>query len=329
MENKEQNNSDHFDEITFSELKGFFRSLADSIGLCFYRLVRYVLKNILYLVVLIALGFGLGYLLEYKSTPNAADITFNQEDSGQTKLYEVVVVPNYGSIDFLQDWVRLYKDEGDNSLFTNEILSVGVQGVENIYDLLEEKEAYRHALAILSSKTSEISNLLHDNATDKKYHYQKLSFLVSASLDFDAFFKAFQKRMEDEPYFQNRKSIEMSKLVLRKEELQRSVAQINAILDGEIATGESTDLANLVAEKDELLERLTEVALKIAEGEEVLYEVYRFETREAERLQSKVDGETKGFGKKLQYPILFVLLFVLVNWGVKTYKKQHALNKQS
>src|SRR5690606_23035630 len=149
-----------------------------------------------------------------------------------------------------------------------------IQGVENIYDLMDENRMNVHTLSVLNSKVQRYQELLYNSATNKKYRYQKISFEVLESFDFNTFFKSFQKQVSEEPYYKSRKNIELDRLIFRKEELFKSLNQINSILDkGE--TVQSDDLANLVTEKDNLLKVLSEVELKILEGEEVLFEVYR------------------------------------------------------
>lgn len=316
MENETQKNPNHFDEITFNELKSFFKSMVNSVGFGFYRIARFTLKNAVYLIVLIALGFGLGYFLERNSTKMSNQKTFDLTDSDQT--YEVVVVPNYGSVDFITDWINHYEDE--------KIKKITISGMKNLYDLADEKESYLETLAIVSRKVQAYSDLLNNIATDKQYRYQKITFVVSKDLDFDAFFKSFQKQISQEPYFQNRKNIELDKLLLRKEELSKSLNQINTLLDTEV-TGQSEDLANLVTEKDNLLQILTKVELKIMEGDEILFEVYRFETEGDKISNDKTEKENGKFGKEVKLPVLFVFLFIIGTLGVRTYKKYNTLKQ--
>lgn len=325
MENKTQNNPDHFDEITFNELKSFFKSLSNSVGLCFYKIVRFIIKNAVYLILLITLGFGLGYFLDRTSMGAVGEKTFDLTNSDKTKTYEVVVVPNYGSIDFVTDWINHYEDKEP---LTEGIKEIKIQGVENIYDLMDENEMNFHTLSVLNSKLQRYQELLYNSATNKKYRYQKISFVVLESFDFNTFFKSFQKQVSEESYYQSRKNIELERLIFRKEELLKSLNQINSILDkGE--TAQSDDLANLVTEKDNLLKVLAEVELKILEGEEVLFEVYRFETKESEIVKEKsAKRRVSRLGKEVKLPVLFVFLFVIGNLGLRTYKKYSTLNKQ-
>lgn len=319
MENKTQNNPDHFDEITFNELKSFFKSLSNSVGLCFYKIVRFIIKNAVYLILLITLGFGLGYFLDRTSMGAVGEKTFDLTNSDKTKTYEVVVVPNYGSIDFVTDWINHYEDE--------KIKSISISGVENLYDLMDEKGSYLKTLAILNIKVQAYSDLLNNQATNKKYRYQKITFTVSEDLDFDVFFKSFQKKVSEEAYFKNRKDVEFEKLIWRKEELFKSLDQINTILDSQ-TIGHSEGLADLVAEKEELLKVLADVELRIMEGEEVLFEVYRFEAGKNGIANNNVKNKKNKFGKEVKLPVLFVFLFVIGNLGIRTYKKYSALNKQ-
>lgn len=113
-----QDNSEQ--EIDIFQLSKSIGSFFDRINAMIFRSIQFFVRNWIIVLVLIVLGFGLGWFLD---------------ENKKSFENQIIVTPNFGSVDYLYSKVNLIESKikaGDVLFLKNE---VGIQNPESIKKL--------------------------------------------------------------------------------------------------------------------------------------------------------------------------------------------------
>ena len=95
----------------FKSIKGFFESISDR----FFEFILFLKKNSIVIIILLILGFALGYFLDQKN---------------KAYEHEIIVSPNFGSADYLYAKINLLnsKKREKDTIFLH---SIGIKDVKH------------------------------------------------------------------------------------------------------------------------------------------------------------------------------------------------------
>ena len=161
MSNSQENNSQEIDLVYLAKkIKDFFLS----IGFSILRLINFIIRNKIIVISLSILGIAFGIYFDIKSKNNFKT--------------EVVVVPNFDSVDLLYGEVENFKSNlNSNKLkydFLNDVVDIKVESIENISSVLVDKDNLE-IVKVLTSNGQDLSKILKDDVYKKNYKYHLIT----------------------------------------------------------------------------------------------------------------------------------------------------------
>ncbi|NLN33425.1 MAG: hypothetical protein GX159_07500 [Flavobacteriaceae bacterium] len=261
--NQNSGNSTEKDVDLFYLIKKIGK-LIDRIGFYFYRLILFAKRNIVILLILLAVGIGGGYLL----------------DSLKTERYrhEIIVVPNYGSTPYLYEYV-------DGMTYKNALIEkVEIEPIINVYEFVKERYQNMELIKQFSLSNVAFAKYEKNAGVEQYYRYHLLTIYTNEVEDANLAVNQFLSKLNEDPYFLNRQKVEIENTSKTIDELNLSIDNINNIL-GKFSTSESragevnidnySELNELVSVKKNIAEDLSRHKIIQLEQQKVIYDTSR------------------------------------------------------
>ena len=153
----------------FKKIRSFFQSIVDS----FFDAILFVKKNIIILSILFVIGAGIGFYLDKTNK------SYNNE---------IIVTPNFGSVDYLYSKIALLdakKRENDTVFFSNlgikNVKDFGKIQIEPIIDVFKfvDKKPDNFELIKLMAEEGDLDKILENEVTSKNYPFHLIKFSTS------------------------------------------------------------------------------------------------------------------------------------------------------
>lgn len=300
-QNTNQDNTKDTKEVDLKFLTNRIKFLFDSIGFSIFRFVRFMLRNYIIVAFLIVLGVGLGFFIDIIKKNNFE--------------HKVLVVPNFNSVDYLYDHV-----ENQNKLSTNKPLykkyinSISIEPVKDLYNFLGESRENLKIFDALSKVSSfDLEKFQKQNSTNRNYKYQLLVFktknLSSDSTNY--IIDKFLGDLNNDTYYNEKRKVEYNNLLLKKEELNKSIAQINNFFtnlgiennSSNVSLNTYNQLNDMLESKQSLLQELNNLDIQLIEKRKVIYESYRI-----------MNIKNNMISNKVILPVFFIFLLIVFVW---------------
>lgn len=300
-QNTNQENTKDTKEVDLKFLTNRIKFLFDSIGFSIFRFVRFMLRNYIIVAFLIVLGVGLGFFIDIIKKNNFE--------------HKVLVVPNFNSVDYLYDHV-----ENQNKLSTNKPLykkyinSISIEPVKDLYNFLGESRENLKIFDALSKVSSfDLEKFQKQNSTNRNYKYQLLVFktknLSSDSTNY--IIDKFLGDLNNDTYYNEKRKVEYNNLLLKKEELNKSIAQINNFFtnlgiennSSNVSLNTYNQLNDMLESKQSLLQELNNLDIQLIEKRKVIYESYRI-----------MNIKNNMISNKVILPVFFIFLLIVFVW---------------
>ncbi len=325
------NNQDQ--EIDLSLLTKKIAGLFESFLSFIFNCILYVKKNIIILVLLFVVGAVLGYL---------------SDDSNNKYENDIIVTPNFGSIDYVYDKVGLLnaKIKQNDSTFLKSIgilepkkvTSIEIEPIIDIYNFVNNNSAtsannaqnsQNFELVKLLSEDGDIKKVIKDELTSKNYSQHTIHIstrgLVSNKNTIDPillylnksdFYEKYQKTYVDNinnKMKQNDVIISQIDGVLNQFSSNTANNQKSEKL---VYYNENTQLNDIINTKNTLINENGYQRSQLVSLDKIVKEKSRI-------INIK---NTKGLGNKLTLilPLLFILVFVCYKFFKSFYRKQSA-----
>lgn len=311
----------------FGKIGNFFSSITTSI----FKGILFVQKNIILLTALVVIGAGLGYYLD-----------------SETKIYnhEVIVSPNFGSVDYLYNKVNLINSriqQRDTSFLKSigiaepkNISKISIKPVIDIYSFVNEnrgsannaQNTQNFELVKLLSEDGDINKVIKDSLTSRNYNHHKILIVtdgfttnkqtidpILTYLNENSFYKEFQKT-----YVDNLKNkMGQDQIVINQIDAllnQFSNSSNNQKNDKLVYYNENTQLNGIIDQKNNLISEIGAIKTQLLASDKIILD------------KSRVNNikNTKGLNNKMKLilPIIFVLGFIFLSLFLSFYKKQKA-----
>lgn len=315
-----QNNEDQeIDLVVISKkISNFFNGINTSI----FRAIQFFIRNWIIVLILILTGFGLGWFL---------DKTQKKYDN------QIIVTPNFGSVDYLYDKIDLINSkikEDDTLFFKNKI---GIQHpaslkfieiipIVDIYKLIENKPE-NFELIKLMADNGDIKKIIKDNLTSKNYRFHRISIATDDLIDDKNIIDPLLNFLNKTDYYKN---IQEAKLANIKEKIiqnDTTISQINGVLGGFsnninasqksdklVYYNENTQLNDVIKTKGDLINEQGNFRIELISYDKVIKDI-----------STTLNIEKTGFlygHKKLLLPLLFIFIYILLQFFKTFYKKQ-------
>ncbi|MBL0736219.1 hypothetical protein JI750_04940 [Flavobacterium sp. GN10] len=315
-----QDNSNQ--EIDIFQLSKSIGSFFDRINAMIFRSIHFFVRNWIIVLILVVLGFGLGWFLD---------------SNKKTFENQVIVTPNFGSVDYLYSKVDLIESKiiaGDAVFLKNEvgiqnpesIKKIEIKPIADVYKFIEDKEQ-NFELIKLMAEVGEVKKVLEDNVTSKNYTFHSISFVTNKITDEKDIVEPLLKYLNSSEYFNALQKIGYKNLEQQIIQNDTIIAQIDQVLNGFSSTvknapkndklvyyNENTQLNDIIKTKQYLIIDQGKNRLKLINYDKTIKKINS-------TLNINSIKVTNG-NFKLILPILFLFLFVLIHLFLKFYRSQ-------
>ncbi len=304
-------------EIDLSQIgKSISKVFQNVINKCF-DLLFFIQKKIIIVAALFVLGVGLGFYLDKE--PNYTN--------------DIVVIPNFGSNEYLYDKVNLISlklKEKDETFFKaigisniEDFNSIEIQSINGIYNFINsESQKENFEFIKLMAEDGDIEKIIKDDLTSKNYYLHNINIKTAIAYQKKDLIDPLLKYLQETKYFTERGKVYQSNLIEKIAANKLLITQIDQILSnltqnkttGGVIISENTGLSELIQKKDQLIYENQTLSIHKLEYDKVI----------KDQDMSLNQLNTKGVNNKMKLilPFLFVGLFLLGYWFSQAYKQQ-------
>lgn len=313
-------------EIDIFQLSKSISSFFDRLASGIFRIIQFFIKSWIIVLVLVILGFGLGWYLD-----------------SNKKTYEnkIIVTPNFGSVDYLYSKIDLIQSKiiaGDTTFLKNvvgfshpkELKKIEIESVSDAFKFVEDKEQNFELLKLMA-EDGDINKVLVDNVTSKNYTFHQISFITNQLANEKEFNVPLLKYLNNSKYYNSIQKIGFKNLEQLIAQNDTIIVQIDNVLKNFSSTAkkshtnnqlvyynENTQLNEMIKTKQYLVTEQGKNRLKLVSFDQTIKEISS--TLNIKNTKS-VNGKLK-----LILPILFIFLFVFIYMFKDFYKKQAQKN---
>lgn len=270
MRNSQENNSQEIDLVFLAKkIKGFFVS----IGFSILRLINFIIRNKIIVIILFVLGISIGGYFDRKSKNNFKT--------------EVVVVPNFDSVDLLYSEVENFKSNLNSNKskydFLNDVVDLRIESIENINSILTDKDNLE-IFKVLTSNGQDLSKILKNEEFKKNYKYHLITLKTNSSVNSQKIIDFLLNTINSKPYYKQRSAFAIKNQTNAKQQAEKSIEQINKILENlgngsvsvvgkDLNINSYDQLSNVIEMKDYYMKKLVDINTKLIEYKSTIYPV--------------------------------------------------------
>ena len=304
-------------EIDLSQIGKSISKVFQNIINKFFDLLFFIQKKIIIVGALFILGVGLGIYLDKE--PNYTS--------------DIVVIPNFGSNEYLYDKVNLISlklKEKDEAFFKaigisniKDFNSIDIQPVTGIYNFINsESQKENFELIKLMAEDGDVEKIIKDDVTSRNYYLHNINIKTTIAYDKKDLIEPILKYLQQTEYFTKLQKVYQSNLVEKVEANKLLIAQIDQIIlsltqnknGGGVTISQDSGLSELIQKKDQLIYENQTLSIHKLEYDKVI----------KDQDISLNQMNTKGVNNKMKIilPFLIVSLFLLGYWFSQAYKQQ-------
>lgn len=311
-------------EIDLSKISkkigGFFENISTSIfrGFLFFK------RNILWVGILVALGVGIGFYLDKT-----------------TKVYdnEIIVSPNFGSVDYLYAKIDLVssKINDNDTLFLKNVIGIkepkklkkiAIQPITDVYKFIDNK-VQNFELIKLMAEDGDIKKIVNESLTSKNYPYHLISFTTDKETSDEKTVQPLLKYLNNSDYYALIQKEYVNNIKVKMAANDTIISQINGLLNAFSSTtngsqksdklvyyNENSQLNEVIKTKDALVNEQGSHRIELVNLDKIVKDNSATLNIKNTKI---VNGKMKIF-----LPLLFIFLFVIIGYLNSFYKNQMA-----
>ena len=319
-----QNNPEN--DIDIAQIGNKFKDFYNSIQQKIYNFIEFIIKNIVFLFILIIIGGVLGYLAD-----------------NYLKTYEnkVILSANLGSYDMLNDKINLINakiSEGDTlfikSIGINNPTDIGIIKMTPVLDFFNFAERPSNfELIKLMAEDIPMEKIMKDEVTVKNFPNHLISFRTAKPIAKENVINPLLKYFNDNEYFRKIHQESLKNIDIKIIENDSLIKQIDDILEifkssptqaksqSLVFYNENTQLNELINTKNGLIAEKAKLNIDKIALENIVRE---------SSIMLNAEYNKGIHGKlKLIFPFLFVIFFLLIIFVKKWYISNKQKNKLS
>lgn len=303
----------------FSKIGDFFQRIIDKL----FDVILFVKKNIIVLIALLVIGAVLGYYLDKTS---------------KTYDNEIIVTPNFGSVDYLYSKIALLeakKKENDTLFFTDlgfknvgQLGSIEVDPVIDIFKFVEGNGS-GFELIKLMAEDGDINEIIEKGVTSKNYPIHRIKLSTSNKTSEETTINPLINYLNSSEYFSK---IQKQTIENKQEKLKQNdslIEQIDVFLEGfsdNISSNNKSDkliyyndnnnLNGIINSKENLITEKGNIKMKLINNDKIIKPI--------SIIVNKLNTEGLNGKRKFVLPILFILIFIAFKVFISFYKNQLA-----
>ncbi len=250
---------------------GFYNNFILSI----YRLLRFIVRRWYVFLGLLIVGIALGMYVDSTKSSRLR--------------HELIVVPNFGSIDYLnqkiKDYDRLDLNKKLISLNAgNEVYKLKIEPIYDAYNYVLTDPVHLEAFKVLSERGIDIEKYSKSKLASKNYKYHLLTVYTDGLGKTDLSIEKILEELNSDAYFNQRKEIENANTLAKRAEIAKSIEHVNGLFQrlgsenkvNDITMNAYPELADLLTAKEGLMKQLNAVDVQLIEQDKVVYVATKF-----------------------------------------------------
>jgi uncharacterized membrane protein len=317
--NVPQNNDNQ--EIDLFQISKKIGNLFQELNAFIFRCIHFFIKNGIIILILLIVGFGLGYYLDK-----------NQKEYN----HQVIVAPNFKSTDYLYSKIDLLasKISEKDVLFLksigindpSQLTKISIEPIVDVYKLISNNEQNFELLELMA-QNGDLKTIVKESTTSKNYNYHTIILSTNGVTRQSDFVDPILNYLNSSSYFEEIQKISVGNIQQKIKEKEATVLQIDGIVnafsnrngnaknsDKLIYYNENTQLNNIIKTKDSLVNVLGTLKIDLFNSRKVIND-------NAVILNIKNNKSING-KMKLVLPILFISLFIIFGFIFSFYKSQ-------
>ena len=322
MSSKSQNTDNQ--EIDLSQISKKIGNFFENISTSIFRGFLFFKRNILWVGILFILGAGLGFYLDKT-----------------TKVYdnEIIVSPNFGSIDYLYAKIELISskiNDGD-TIFLKEVVGIkepkklkkiAITPIPDVYKFINNSDKNFEFVKLLA-EDGDIKKIVNENLTSKNYPYHMISYTTDKETSNEKTVEPLLNFLNNSDYFKLIQKEYVNNIKVKIVENDSIISQINGLLNAFSTTANGTQKSDKLVyynENSQLNEVIkTKDALVNEQGIHRI-ELVNFDKIIKDNSSTLNIKNTQVVNGKMKFvlPLLFIAIFVLVGFFKSFYKHQMA-----
>ena len=320
---EQQHSNDEIDlGLVFKKIGELWRSFLVWIFNC----IQFVFRNWIVLLVLIVVGYGLGYV-------------WKQYNKGQ---YEAVLLvkTNFGSANYVYDAIEKIRTNEKEPWFRekygfnneeNVIKEIDIEPIVDILSLLNVTRDENRVLEHYLSEADFEEDILVSEAFINEYPLHRITIELTGDANNDAI-TGMLNYLNDNEYYNQAREVVIAETKAKIMGHEKSIEGVDAVffsfkdsLKGNgpsqvnVKTNQTTNLHWLVEEKGRIMNTVETLKKDLLMMDSTVYVVN----------SPKINYAFKFFDQKqIITPVLFVFLFVFISWLISFYKKLSRIAKE-
>ncbi|WP_343618382.1 hypothetical protein [Flavobacterium sp.] len=320
-----QNTEDQ--EIDIFQISKSIGNFFDRMNTKIFRAIQFFIRNWIILAVLVVLGFGIGWLIDSKS-----------------KSYEneIIVTPNFGSIDYLYSKIDLVQSKilSGDTIFLKQIVGINkpenlqkieIKPISDVYNFIKNKPENFELIKLLA-EDSDINKVIEQNTTSKNYAFQKIFILTDEKISEDGTVKPLMDYLNDSDYYRKLQKEVCNNAKTKIIQNDSIIKQIDGVLknfsnsdkysskgDKLLYNNENAQLNDMIKTKDYLLVDQGTHKLELIGFDKIIKDS-----------SSVLNIESRGILSnkwKFLIPVVFIVLFIFLNLFNLFYNNQKIKQK--
>ena len=313
-------------EIDIFDITKSINGFVDKTNVFIFRSIQLFVRNWILVLILLGLGFGIGYYL---------DVSKKSYDN------KIIVTPNFGSVDYLYSQIDLIEAKiiSGDTLFLKDVVGIShpkaikkidIKPISDAFKFVEDKEQNFELLKLMADD-GDINKVLVDNITSKNYTLHTISFTTNKIINEKEFVSQLLKYLNNSEYFNSVQKTGYKNLEQLIAQNDTIIAQIDNVLNGFsknvkstskndklVYYNENTQLNDIIKTKQYLATEQGKNRLKLISSDRTIKEI-------SSTLNIK---NTQSLNGKLKFilPVLFVFIFVFIYLFKGFYRKQSQRN---
>ena len=316
-------NTDNQD-IDLSEISIKIRRFFENISTAIFRGFLFFRRNILWVGILFIIGAGLGFYLDKT-----------------TKVYdnEIIVSPNFGSVDYLYAKIDLIssKINDNDTVFLKEVVGlkepkklkkIAIMPITDVYKFINNSDKNFEFVKLLA-EDGDIKKIVNENLTSKNYSNHLISFTTDKQTSNGKTVAPILNFLNNSDYFKIIQKESLNNLKVKMVENDSIISQINGLLNTFSSTAngsqksdklvyynENTQLNDIIKTKD---------ALVIEQGSHRI-DLVNFDKIVKDNSATLNIKNTQAVNGKMKFilPLFLIFIFILVGYFKSYYKHQMA-----
>ena len=325
--NSTKNNEDQEIDLAMVSKKigGFFQNLNTSI----FKAIQFCLKKKIIIGTLLILGVGIGMYLD---------------NSQKTYDHQIIVMPNFGSTDYLYSKVELLNSkikEGDTMFLKRigikdpkKISKLEIKPIIDVSRFIENKEENFEMLKLLA-EDGDLKKIVEEDLTSKNYTYHLISYSTKGMSTVEKTVKPLMAYFEESEYFKIVQKEYLNNTILKMKANDLTIGQIDGILNQSSNSGignntkndkmvfytGDTQLNDVLKTKDELLKQQAYYRIALIDFTKIVKVI--------SLTNNKINTKSLNGKQKIILPLLFIFIYILIYFFGAFYRKQSLLAKQN